>query len=59
MYQLQQAAYVSNGDQLVDLQEDTEEDIRNAKLQTLKELFPQRSDKDLLQVIILCSFYLF
>lgn len=59
MYQLQQAAYVNNGDQLVDLQEDTEEDIRNAKLQTLKELFPQRSDQDLLQVIILSSFYLF
>ncbi|XP_072192276.1 SWI/SNF-related matrix-associated actin-dependent regulator of chromatin subfamily A containing DEAD/H box 1 isoform X3 [Excalfactoria chinensis] len=47
VFQLQQAAYANNGD----LQEDTEEDIRNAKLQTLKELFPQRSDQDLLQLV--------
>ncbi|XP_021250084.1 SWI/SNF-related matrix-associated actin-dependent regulator of chromatin subfamily A containing DEAD/H box 1 isoform X2 [Numida meleagris] len=51
VYELQQVAYVNNGDQLVGLQEDTEEDIRNAKLQTLKELFPQRSDQDLLQLV--------
>lgn len=57
VYQLQKAAHMNNGNQLVDLQEDAEEDIRNAKLQTLKELFPQRSDQDLLQVIIL--FFLF
>uniref|UniRef100_A0A8C8RZQ3 DNA helicase n=1 Tax=Pelusios castaneus TaxID=367368 RepID=A0A8C8RZQ3_9SAUR len=30
---------------------DEEEDIRDAKLQTLKELFPQRSDQELLQLI--------
>ncbi|XP_074849693.1 SWI/SNF-related matrix-associated actin-dependent regulator of chromatin subfamily A containing DEAD/H box 1 isoform X2 [Carettochelys insculpta] len=30
---------------------DEEEDIRDAKLQTLKELFPQRSDWELLQLI--------
>ncbi|XP_035180189.1 SWI/SNF-related matrix-associated actin-dependent regulator of chromatin subfamily A containing DEAD/H box 1-like [Oxyura jamaicensis] len=28
-----------------------EEDIKRAKLQTMKELFPQRSDQDLLQLI--------
>lgn len=27
------------------------EDLKDAKLQTLKELFPQRSDSDLLKVI--------
>lgn len=59
MYQLQKAAHMNNGNQLVDLQEDAEEDIRNAKLQTLKELFPQRSDQDLLQVIILCFFFIY
>lgn len=51
VYQLQKAAHMNNGNQLVDLQEDAEEDIRNAKLQTLKELFPQRSDQDLLQLV--------
>ncbi|XP_065592563.1 SWI/SNF-related matrix-associated actin-dependent regulator of chromatin subfamily A containing DEAD/H box 1 isoform X2 [Cyrtonyx montezumae] len=51
MYEVQQVAYVNSGDQLVDLQEDTEENILSAKLQTLKELFPQRSDQDLLQLV--------
>lgn len=27
------------------------EDLKDAKLQTLKELFPQRSDNDLLKVL--------
>ncbi|XP_015716831.1 SWI/SNF-related matrix-associated actin-dependent regulator of chromatin subfamily A containing DEAD/H box 1 isoform X2 [Coturnix japonica] len=51
VFQQQKASYANNRDQLIDLQEDTEEDIRNAKLQTLKELFPQRSDQDLLQLV--------
>ncbi|OXB76799.1 UNVERIFIED_CONTAM: hypothetical protein H355_016280 [Colinus virginianus] len=51
VYEVQQVAYVNNGDQLVDLKEDTEENIRSSKLLTLKELFPQRSDQDLLQLI--------
>uniref|UniRef100_A0A8C0GRV0 DNA helicase n=1 Tax=Chelonoidis abingdonii TaxID=106734 RepID=A0A8C0GRV0_CHEAB len=42
--------YANDADQLPDM--DEEEDIRDAKLQTLKELFPQRSDPELLQVIL-------
>ncbi|XP_034626951.1 SWI/SNF-related matrix-associated actin-dependent regulator of chromatin subfamily A containing DEAD/H box 1 isoform X1 [Trachemys scripta elegans] len=41
--------YTNDADQLPDM--DEEEDIRDAKLQTLKELFPQRSDQELLQLI--------
>ncbi|XP_053885908.1 SWI/SNF-related matrix-associated actin-dependent regulator of chromatin subfamily A containing DEAD/H box 1 isoform X1 [Malaclemys terrapin pileata] len=41
--------YINDADQLPDM--DEEEDIRDAKLQTLKELFPQRSDQELLQLI--------
>ncbi|XP_050799965.1 SWI/SNF-related matrix-associated actin-dependent regulator of chromatin subfamily A containing DEAD/H box 1 isoform X1 [Gopherus flavomarginatus] len=41
--------YTNVADQLPDM--DEEEDIRDAKLQTLKELFPQRSDQELLQLI--------
>uniref|UniRef100_A0A8C3S2G6 DNA helicase n=1 Tax=Chelydra serpentina TaxID=8475 RepID=A0A8C3S2G6_CHESE len=42
--------YINDADQSPDM--DEEEDIRDAKLQTLKELFPQRSDQELLQVIL-------
>ncbi|KAG6933592.1 SMARCAD1-like protein [Chelydra serpentina] len=41
--------YINDADQSPDM--DEEEDIRDAKLQTLKELFPQRSDQELLQLI--------
>ncbi|XP_026516262.1 SWI/SNF-related matrix-associated actin-dependent regulator of chromatin subfamily A containing DEAD/H box 1 isoform X1 [Terrapene carolina triunguis] len=41
--------YTNDADELPDM--DEEEDIRDAKLQTLKELFPQRSDQELLQLI--------
>nr|XP_009935274.1 PREDICTED: SWI/SNF-related matrix-associated actin-dependent regulator of chromatin subfamily A containing DEAD/H box 1 [Opisthocomus hoazin] len=49
--ELPQLAYVNGGDQLPAVKEDVEEDIRDGKLQTLKELFPQRSDRELLQLI--------
>uniref|UniRef100_A0A8D0FVP1 Uncharacterized protein n=1 Tax=Strix occidentalis caurina TaxID=311401 RepID=A0A8D0FVP1_STROC len=51
--ELPQLAYVNGGDQLPAVKKGVEEDIRDAKLQTLKELFPQRSDQELLQVIML------
>ncbi|KFW10250.1 SWI/SNF-related matrix-associated actin-dependent regulator of chromatin subfamily A containing DEAD/H box 1, partial [Eurypyga helias] len=51
--QLPQLAYVNGGDQPAAVKKSVEKDIRGAKLQTLKELFPQRSDRDLLQVIML------
>lgn len=35
------------------MKEDVEEDTRDSKLQTMKELFPQRSDQELLKVIIM------
>uniref|UniRef100_A0A8C0EI10 DNA helicase n=1 Tax=Bubo bubo TaxID=30461 RepID=A0A8C0EI10_BUBBB len=54
--ELPQLAYVNGGDQLPAVKKGVEEDIRDAKLQTLKELFPQRSDQELLQVIMLCCF---
>ncbi|CAM4558854.1 unnamed protein product [Caretta caretta] len=41
--------YINDADQSPDM--DEVEDIRDAKLQTLKELFPQRSDQELLQLI--------
>ncbi|XP_026703417.1 SWI/SNF-related matrix-associated actin-dependent regulator of chromatin subfamily A containing DEAD/H box 1 isoform X1 [Athene cunicularia] len=49
--ELSQLAYVNGGDQLPAVKKGVEEDIRDAKLQTLKELFPQRSDQELLQLI--------
>ncbi|XP_063192595.1 SWI/SNF-related matrix-associated actin-dependent regulator of chromatin subfamily A containing DEAD/H box 1 [Chroicocephalus ridibundus] len=49
--QLPHLAYVNGGDQLPAVKEDVKEDIRDAKLQTLKELFPERSDQELLQFI--------
>ncbi|XP_068797667.1 SWI/SNF-related matrix-associated actin-dependent regulator of chromatin subfamily A containing DEAD/H box 1 isoform X3 [Struthio camelus] len=48
---LPKLAYINGGDQVPGMEEDVEEDIRDAKLQTLKELFPQRSDLELLQLI--------
>ncbi|XP_052632283.1 SWI/SNF-related matrix-associated actin-dependent regulator of chromatin subfamily A containing DEAD/H box 1 isoform X1 [Harpia harpyja] len=48
--ELPQLAYVNGGDQLPAVKS-VEEDIRDAKLQTLKELFPQRTDQELLQLI--------
>ncbi|CAN0060314.1 unnamed protein product [Bubo scandiacus] len=49
--ELPQLAYVNGGDQLPAVKKGVEEDIRDAKLQTLKELFPQRSDQELLQLV--------
>ncbi|NXX88374.1 SMRCD regulator, partial [Centropus bengalensis] len=49
--ELPRLAYVNGGDQLSAMEEGVEDDIKDAKLQTLKELFPQRSDKELLQLI--------
>ncbi|NXI71627.1 SMRCD regulator, partial [Anseranas semipalmata] len=49
--ELPQLAYVNGGDQLPDMNNGVEEDIKGAKLQTLKELFPQRSDQDLLKLV--------
>ncbi|XP_009881311.1 PREDICTED: SWI/SNF-related matrix-associated actin-dependent regulator of chromatin subfamily A containing DEAD/H box 1 [Charadrius vociferus] len=49
--ELPQLAYVNGGDQMPAVKKDVGEDIRDAKLQTLKELFPQRSDQELLQLI--------
>lgn len=41
-----------NNDDISELEDFSElEDLKDAKLQTLKELFPQRSDNDLLKVI--------
>ncbi|XP_069711721.1 SWI/SNF-related matrix-associated actin-dependent regulator of chromatin subfamily A containing DEAD/H box 1 [Phaenicophaeus curvirostris] len=49
--ELPQLPYVNGGDQPSAAEKDVEDDIRDAKLQTLKELFPQRSDQELLQLI--------
>ncbi|XP_067992869.1 SWI/SNF-related matrix-associated actin-dependent regulator of chromatin subfamily A containing DEAD/H box 1 isoform X1 [Melanerpes formicivorus] len=49
--ELSDLAYENGGAQLPEGKRDVEDDIRDAKLQTLKELFPQRSDKDLLQLV--------
>ncbi|NXH14594.1 SMRCD regulator, partial [Bucco capensis] len=49
--ELSQLSHVNGGDQLPAVGSAADEDIRDAKLQTLKELFPQQSDKDLLQLI--------
>uniref|UniRef100_A0A8B9S7D0 DNA helicase n=2 Tax=Apteryx TaxID=8821 RepID=A0A8B9S7D0_APTOW len=48
--ELPKSAYINGGDQ-VPTMVDVGEDIRDAKLQTLKELFPQRSDRELLQLM--------
>ncbi|NXX14305.1 SMRCD regulator, partial [Podargus strigoides] len=49
--ELLQLAHVNGGDQLPAVKKGVEEDIRDAKLQTLTELFPQRSDQELLQLV--------
>ncbi|XP_027491674.1 SWI/SNF-related matrix-associated actin-dependent regulator of chromatin subfamily A containing DEAD/H box 1 [Corapipo altera] len=49
--ELPKMAFVNGGDQQPAVKEDVEEDIRDSKLQTLKELFPQRSDQELLKLI--------
>ncbi|XP_014800795.1 PREDICTED: SWI/SNF-related matrix-associated actin-dependent regulator of chromatin subfamily A containing DEAD/H box 1 [Calidris pugnax] len=49
--ELPQLAYVNGGDQLPPGKKKAEEDVRDAKLETLKELFPERSDQELLQLI--------
>ncbi|XP_068260270.1 SWI/SNF-related matrix-associated actin-dependent regulator of chromatin subfamily A containing DEAD/H box 1-like [Nyctibius grandis] len=49
--ELPQFAYVNGGHQLPAVKKSVEEVIRDAKLQKLKELFPQRSDQELLQFI--------
>ncbi|KFP76139.1 SWI/SNF-related matrix-associated actin-dependent regulator of chromatin subfamily A containing DEAD/H box 1, partial [Acanthisitta chloris] len=52
--ELSQLAYVNGGDQQPAVKKGVEEeDIRDSKLQTLKELFPQRSDQELRKVIML------
>lgn len=56
---LTQLAYVNGRDKLPDMKNGVEEDIKSAKLETMKELFPQRSDQDLLEVIMLYSLNLF
>ncbi|XP_064004409.1 SWI/SNF-related matrix-associated actin-dependent regulator of chromatin subfamily A containing DEAD/H box 1 isoform X2 [Pogoniulus pusillus] len=49
--ELSHLGYVNGGGQLPAVKKDVEDDIRHAKLQTLKELFPQRSDEDLQQLV--------
>ncbi|XP_027587544.1 SWI/SNF-related matrix-associated actin-dependent regulator of chromatin subfamily A containing DEAD/H box 1 [Pipra filicauda] len=49
--ELPKMAFVNGGDQQPAVKKDVEEDIRDSKLQTLKELFPQRSDQELLKLI--------
>uniref|UniRef100_A0A8U7M735 DNA helicase n=1 Tax=Corvus moneduloides TaxID=1196302 RepID=A0A8U7M735_CORMO len=49
--ELPQLALVNGGDQQPAVKEDVEEDTRDSKLQTMKELFPQRSDQELLKLI--------
>ncbi|XP_061849534.1 SWI/SNF-related matrix-associated actin-dependent regulator of chromatin subfamily A containing DEAD/H box 1 [Colius striatus] len=46
-----QLTYINGEDQLPAVKKGTEEDSRDAKLQTLKEVFPQRSDQELVQLI--------
>ncbi|XP_068537824.1 SWI/SNF-related matrix-associated actin-dependent regulator of chromatin subfamily A containing DEAD/H box 1 isoform X4 [Anas acuta] len=48
---LTQLAYVNGREKLPDMKNGVEEDIKSAKLETMKELFPQRSDQDLLDLI--------
>uniref|UniRef100_A0A6G1R7D7 DNA helicase n=1 Tax=Hypotaenidia okinawae TaxID=2861861 RepID=A0A6G1R7D7_9GRUI len=49
--ELPRLAYINGGDQPPAVKEDVEDDVTATKLQTLKELFPQRSDQELLQLI--------
>ncbi|NXC06559.1 SMRCD regulator, partial [Orthonyx spaldingii] len=51
--ELPQLAQVNGREQQPAVKEDVEEDTRDSKLQTMKELFPQRSDQELLKVIML------
>ncbi|KAJ7402999.1 SWI/SNF-related matrix-associated actin-dependent regulator of chromatin subfamily A containing DEAD/H box 1 [Pitangus sulphuratus] len=49
--ELPKMAFVNGGDQQPTVKKDVEEGIRDSKLQTLKELFPQRSDQELLKLL--------
>nr|XP_009499513.1 PREDICTED: SWI/SNF-related matrix-associated actin-dependent regulator of chromatin subfamily A containing DEAD/H box 1 [Phalacrocorax carbo] len=49
--ELPQLAYVNGVDQPPAVKKSEDKDIRDAKLQTLKELFPKKSDQELLQLI--------
>ncbi|NXV71947.1 SMRCD regulator, partial [Atlantisia rogersi] len=49
--ELPQLAYVNGGDQPPAVKKDVEEEVTDTKLQTLEELFPQRSDQELQQLI--------
>ncbi|XP_071411964.1 SWI/SNF-related matrix-associated actin-dependent regulator of chromatin subfamily A containing DEAD/H box 1 isoform X2 [Pithys albifrons albifrons] len=49
--ELPKMAFVNDGDQQPAVKKDVEEDMRDSKLQTLKEIFPQRSDQELLKLI--------
>ncbi|NWI48945.1 SMRCD regulator, partial [Calyptomena viridis] len=57
--ELPKLPFVNGGDQQPAVKKNVEEDIRDSKLQTLKELFPQRSDQELLKVIMLSSLIYF
>ncbi|XP_071598930.1 SWI/SNF-related matrix-associated actin-dependent regulator of chromatin subfamily A containing DEAD/H box 1 isoform X1 [Heliangelus exortis] len=48
--ELPHLAYVNGGDQLPAVK-GVEEDMKDTKLQTLKNIFPQRSDQELLQLV--------
>ncbi|RLW00798.1 hypothetical protein DV515_00008459 [Chloebia gouldiae] len=49
--EMPQLALVNGGEQQPAVKEHLEEDIRDSKLQTMKERFPQRSDQELLKLI--------
>lgn len=53
-----QLGLVNGGKQQPAVKEDVE-DTRNSKLQTMKEHFPQRSDQELLKVMMLSSLIYF
>lgn len=50
-----QQALVNGGEQQLAVKERVEKDTRDSKLQTMKERFPQRSDQELLKVMMLSS----
>lgn len=50
-----QQALVNGGEQQLAVKEHVEKDTRDSKLQTMKERFPQRSDQELLKVMMLSS----
>lgn len=52
---MSQLALVNGGEQQSAVKEHLEKDTRDSKLQTMKERFPQRSDQELLKVIMLSS----